>query len=132
MSKLQDEYMDKLNLKVLKLEIENTELKKELRDLVERVPSVYLTDNSAKFSGETHPDAKHKSWDEIMPHKEWVDSWVKHNNENGEDNQKYIYERNPDTGQVYRRKYNDYDTPREPVDSQGNPLSKQMELFEDK
>ena len=47
MSKLQDEYMDKLNLKVLKLEIENTELKKELRDLVERVPSKYLVSKSS-------------------------------------------------------------------------------------
>jgi hypothetical protein len=28
---------------------------------------------------------------------------------------KYIYERNPDTGDVYRRRFGDYDTPREKI-----------------
>ena len=83
--------------------------RKQMEDLVSRVPSTYLTD-SAEFSGETHPDAKHKSWDEI-------------------EKQEYIYERNPDTGQVYRRKFNDYDTPREQLDNDGNPLTTQTELF---
>ena len=40
----------------------------------------------------------------------------------------YIYERNPDTNQLYRRKLGDYDN-REQIDSDGNPLPTQMELF---
>ena len=111
MSRLQDEYMDKLNLNVLRLETENSELKKQLRDLVERVPSVYLTDNSAKFSGQTHPDAKH--------------TFI---SVNDTEEQKYIYE-SPDGGKtLYRRKLGDYDN-KEQVDKDGNPLPTQMELF---
>ena len=103
--------------------------RKQMEDLVSRVPSTYLTD-SAKFGGETHPDAKHKSWDEIMPHKEWVDSWVKHNDKNDEHNKTYVYE-SPDKGKtVYRRELGDYDTPREQVDKDGIPLPTQMDLFE--
>jgi len=101
-SKNDDDYM-------YSLEEEVNRLKNQLRDLIVRVPSSYLT--TVKFSGEIHPDAKHKSWDEI-------------------EEQKYIYERNPDTGQVYRRKFNDYNAPRELVDSEGNPYLTQMELFE--
>ena len=101
--------MDMLGSMVTELREENTGLRKQLRDLVERVPSTYLTD-SAKFSGETHPDAKHKSWDEIK-------------------DKTYIYE-SPDKGKtVYRREFGDYDTPREQVDSDGNPLPTQMKLF---
>ena len=41
----------------------------------------------------------------------------------------YIYE-SPDGGEtVYRRKIGDYDTPREQVDKDGNPLSEQLDLF---
>ena len=29
--------------------------------------------------------------------------------------QKYIYERNPDTGEIFRRKFGDYDSPREVI-----------------
>ena len=65
--------------------------RKQMEDLVSRVPSTYLTD-SAKFSGETHPDAKHIyiSLDDT-------------------EEQKYIYERNPDTGEIFRRRAMDYD-----------------------
>ena len=41
----------------------------------------------------------------------------------------YVYERNPDTGQVYRRELGDYDSLRTAVDSNGNPLPEQLELF---
>ena len=42
----------------------------------------------------------------------------------------YIYE-SPDKGKtVYRRKFNDYDTPREQVDTNGNPYPKQLGLFD--
>ena len=83
--------------------------RKQMEDLVSRVPSTYLTE-SAKFSGETHPDAKHKSWDEIK-------------------DKTYVYE-SPDKGKtVYRREFGDYDTPRVQVDNDGNPLPTQMELF---
>ena len=29
---------------------------------------------------------------------------------------RYIYERNPDTGEIFRRKFGDYDSPRELID----------------
>ena len=38
---------------------------------------------------------------------------------------KYIYERNPDTGQVYRRQYGDYDTPREPIEWENTDVEKE-------
>ena len=85
-----------------KLIEENSNLKKQLEELVLKVPSKYLT-NSAEFNGETHPDDTEE--------------------------QKYIYE-SPDGGEtIYRRKFGDYDTPREQLDSDGNPLPTQMELF---
>ena len=41
----------------------------------------------------------------------------------------YIYE-SPDGGEtIYRRGFNDHDTPREQLDKDGNPLSKQLNLF---
>ena len=85
--------------------------RKQMEQLISRVPSTYLT-NSAKFNGETHPDAKHTpiSLDDT-----------------GEP--KYVYE-SPDKGKtVYRREFGDYDTPRVQVDNDGNPLPTQMELF---
>ena len=42
---------------------------------------------------------------------------------------RWIYERNPDTGQMYRREFGDYDTPRVQIDKDGNPLPLQTELF---
>ena len=36
--------------------------------------------------------------------------------------QKYIYERNPDTGEIFRRKFGDYDSPRELVNPEINSL----------
>tara|TARA_Y100000034_G_scaffold114223_1_gene150085 strand:- start:33 stop:371 length:339 start_codon:yes stop_codon:yes gene_type:complete len=55
-SKNDDDYM-------YSLEEEVNRLKNQLRDLIVRVPSSYLT--TVKFNGEIHPGAKHKSWDEI-------------------------------------------------------------------
>tara|TARA_Y100001963_G_scaffold77357_1_gene107180 strand:+ start:204 stop:509 length:306 start_codon:yes stop_codon:yes gene_type:complete len=91
-----------------KLIEENSNLKKQLEELVLKVPSKYLT-NTAEFNGETHPDVKHTAWDDI-----------------GEPT--YIYE-SPDGGKtLYRREAGDYDN-KEQVDSDGNPLPTQMELF---
>ena len=36
--------------------------------------------------------------------------------------QKYIYERNPDTGEIFRRKFGDYDSPRELVNPEINSV----------
>jgi len=36
--------------------------------------------------------------------------------------EKYIYERNPDTGEIFRRKYGDYDSPRELVNPEVNAV----------
>ena len=42
----------------------------------------------------------------------------------------YVYEKNPDTGQMYRREVGNYDEKQE-VDSKLNPLPEQLELFKD-
>jgi hypothetical protein len=34
----------------------------------------------------------------------------------------YIYERNPDTGEIFRRKYGDFDSPRELVNPEVNAV----------
>ena len=36
--------------------------------------------------------------------------------------QKYIYERNPDTGEIFRRKFGDYDSPREVLNPEINSV----------
>ena len=82
--------------------------RKQMEQLISRVPSSYLT-NSTEFNGEMNPEATHTSWDDI-----------------GEPT--YIYE-SPDGGKtLYRREAGDYDN-KEQVDSNGNPLPTQMELF---
>ena len=35
---------------------------------------------------------------------------------------KYIFERNPDTGEIFRRKYGDYDSPRECINPEINSV----------
>ena len=39
-----------------------------------------------------------------------------------EEKGKYIYERNPDTGEIFRRRYGDYDSPREIVNPAVNAI----------
>ena len=36
--------------------------------------------------------------------------------------QKYIYERNPDTGEIYKRKFGDYNSPRECINPEINSV----------
>ena len=67
--------VDTLGSMFTELREENTKLKKVMKELVVRVPSGYLTSGDAKFSGETHPDAKHKVWDEISLKEERTDEW---------------------------------------------------------
>ena len=90
------------------------ELEGQLENLVLRVPSGFLTGLVSKYPNDFALGEKVREM------------------AGGQDENPYIYERNPDTGQVYRRKSNDYDTPREPVDSNGNPiLPQQLELFDE-
>ena len=70
--------------------------RKQMEELVARVPSHYLTN--------TLKDIKEDKW---------------------------IYEQNPTTGTLYRRKFGDYDN-REEVDEAGNPITmfEQLNLFD--
>ena len=82
--------------------------RKNMEELVSRVPSSYLT-KTADFNGEMNPEATHTSWDDI-----------------GEPT--YIYE-SPDGGKtIYRREAGDYDN-KEELDKDGNPISVQLEMF---
>ena len=83
--------------------------RKQMEDLVSRVPSTYLT-NSAKFNGEIHPGANHTSIS--------LDDT---------EEQKYIYE-SPDGGEtIHKRKAGDYKNQIELFDGED---SNQLNLFE--
>ncbi len=45
------------------------------------------------------------------------------------DDDKWIYERNPDTGQIFRRRPGEGYEKRQEVDSTLNPIPEQLELF---
>jgi len=103
--------MGRLTDMVVELTEDNKRLKKDLEMLVLRVPSAFLTGLVKE-----HPNdfALGEKVREITTKSEDV---------------KYIYE-SPDKGEtVYRREAGDYDTPREQIDKDGNPLPTQMELF---
>jgi len=86
---------------------ENAILKGQMEELVLKVPSKYLT--NVEFNGGLPSHANHKTWDDT-------------------EEPTYIYE-SPDGGKtLYRREAGDYDN-KEQVDSNGNSLPTQMELF---
>ena len=76
--------------------------RKNMEDLVSRVPSHYLTKKIAVDTAS-------------------VDSY--------EEQTHYIYERNPDTQQLYRRELGDYNN-KIPVDDDKNPYAEQLSLFQ--
>ena len=43
----------------------------------------------------------------------------------------WIYERNPDTGEIFRRKYGDYDSPRELINPEINAIPNIKDVAED-
>ena len=89
---------------------ENAELKEQLRNLVLNVPSGFLTGLVKKYPNDFDLGEKVREINNDMMEQE------------------YIYE-SPDGGKtLYRRKLGDYDN-REQIDSDGNPLPTQMELF---
>ena len=92
---------------------ENAELKEQLRNLVMNVPSGFLTGLIKKYPNDYDLGEKVRQLGNDMEEFDDV----------------YIYE-SPDGGKtLYRRKAGDYDTPREQIVSDGNPLPTQMELF---
>ena len=80
------------------LETNLCDCREQLKTLVSKVPSIYLTNTLKDINTETP---------------------------------KWIYEQNPDTGVLYRRKFGDYDS-REEVDEAGNPIImyEQLNLFD--
>ena len=130
MSRRQEVRITELEQQVLKLEMEKAELTDEvkrlggdLESLVERVPSAYLNPRSDEWRIEQF-NRNRAPEDQVHTIQEMSDKVSDIFGDKG----KYIYERNPDTGQVYRRDINNYDT-KVPVDCNLNPLPEQLELF---
>ena len=98
----------------------------KLNDLVERVPSRYLTEqNTRDDKWRIEQFNRHRDVEDQVSTIEEMEEKVKEIFET-----KYIYE-SPDGGKtLYRREFGDYDSPRVQVDKDGNPLSVQLELFE--
>jgi len=100
--------------------------RKQLEDLVARVPSSYLT-NSEERTDEWRIEQFNRNRtreDQVSTIKE-LDEKVKELFSEP----KYIYERNPDTGQMYRRELGNYDD-KVLVDENKNTYPTQLELFQ--
>ena len=131
MSRRQEVRITELEQQVLKLEMEKAELTDEvkrlggdLESLVERVPSAYLNPRSDEWRIEQF-NRNRVPEDQVHTIQEMSDRVSELFSE-----PQYVYEKNPDTGQMYRREVGNYDEKQE-VDSKLNPLPEQLELFKD-
>jgi uncharacterized coiled-coil protein SlyX len=134
MSRRQEVRITELEQQVLKLEMEKAELTDEvkrlggdLESLVERVPSAYLNPRGDEWRIEQFN--RNRAVEDQVKTIEELNNKVKEIF--SETKTEYVYERNPDTGQMYRREVGNYDTERQEVDSKLNPLPEQLELFND-
>ena len=131
MSRRHEVRITELEQQVLKLEMEKAELTDEvkrlggdLESLVERVPSAYLNPRSDEWRIEQF-NRNRAPEDQVHTIQEMSDRVSELFSE-----PQYVYEKNPDTGQMYRREVGNYDEKQE-VDSKLNPLPEQLELFKD-
>ena len=131
MSRRQEVRITELEQQVLKLEMEKAELTDEvkrlggdLESLVERVPSAYLNPRGDEWRIEQF-NRNRAPEDQVHTIQEMSDRVSELFSE-----PQYVYEKNPDTGQMYRREVGNYDEKQE-VDSKLNPLPEQLELFKD-
>ena len=134
MSRRQEVRITELEQQVLKLEMEKAELTDEvkrlggdLESLVERVPSAYLNPRGDEWRIEQF--IRNRAAEDQVKTIEELDDKVKEIF--SETKTEYVYERNPDTGQMYRREVGNYDAEKQEVDSKLNPLPEQLELFND-
>ena len=134
MSRRQEVRITELEQQVLKLEMEKAELTDEvkrlggdLESLVERVPSAYLNPRGDEWRIEQFN--RNRAAEDQVKTIEELDDKVKEIF--SETKTEYVYERNPDTGQMYRREVGNYDAEKQEVDSKLNPLPEQLELFKD-
>ena len=134
MSRRQEVRITELEQQVLKLEMEKAELTDEvkrlggdLESLVERVPSAYLNPRGDEWRLEQFN--RNRAAEDQVKTIEELDDKVKEIF--SETKTEYVYERNPDTGQMYRREVGNYDAEKQEVDSKLNPLPEQLELFND-
>ena len=134
MSRRHEVRITELEQQVLKLEMEKAELTDEvkrlggdLESLVERVPSAYLNPRGDEWRIEQFN--RNRAAEDQVKTIEELDDKVKEIF--SETKTEYVYERNPDTGQMYRREVGNYDAEKQEVDSKLNPLPEQLELFND-
>ena len=132
MSRRHEVRITELEQQVLKLEMEKAELTDEvkrlggdLESLVERVPSAYLNPRSDEWRIEQF-NRNRAPEDQVHTIQEMSDRVSELFSE-----PQYVYEKNPDTGQMYRREVGNYDAEKQEVDSKLNPLPEQLELFND-
>ena len=112
--------LDSLSTMYLDMKKEKEKIEQDLKSLILRTPSSYLTDNGRtdewrieQFNRNRAVEDQVKTIDEMKERVKELFSGPK-----------YIYERNPDTGDVYRRELGDYDNKTLCVE--------QLELFQSK
>ena len=135
MSRRQEVRITELEQQVLKLEMEKAELTDEvkrlggdLESLVERVPSAYLNPRGDEWRIEQFN--RNRAAEDQVKTIEELDDKVKEIF--SETKTEYVYERNPDTGQMYRREVGKHPSERVEIDTDGNPIPVQLELFDAK
>ena len=102
--------------------------RKQMQELVSRVPSSYLTHSNERTDewriGQFN---RNRSIEDQVSTIEEMEEKVK---ELFFHETKYVYERNPNTGQVYRRAVGNYEN-KVPVDDDLNPIPEQLNLFDE-
>ena len=122
MSRRHEIQIKRLERQVLTLTMENAELKDRLNDMGD--------DSEEEGSDEWRISQfnRNRAIEDQVSTIEEMDERVKDLYSEPE----YIYERNPDTGQMYRREVGKHPSERVEIDTDGNPIPVQLELFDAK
>ena len=122
MSRRHEIQIKRLERQVLTLTMENAELKDRLNDMGD--------DSEEERSDEWRISQfnRNRAIEDQVSTIEEMDERVKDLYSEPE----YIYERNPDTGQMYRREVGKHPSERVEIDTDGNPIPVQLELFDAK
>ena len=112
-----------LKAKILELTMENSELKDRLKELGDDSDTEERSDEwrIEQFN-------RNRAMEDQVSTIEEMEESVKELFSEPE----YIYERNPDTGQMYRREVGKHPSERVEIDTDGNPIPVQLELFDAK
>lgn len=117
--------LDSLSTMYLDMKKEKEKIEQDLKSLILRTPSSYLTDNGRTDEWRIEQFNRNRTREDQVSTIKELDEKVKELFSEP----KYIYERNPDTGQMYRRELGNYDD-KVLVDENKNTYPTQLELFQ--